>query len=220
MNLFISILLIIPIYITQTLSQDSPTIASKVTLDGALLRSQADALKSAFPDATPFTKPFEIPGGNLIQPPSSLVGAIITGIPPSVLAKLIQPAGRESIASDFRAGHTPDWYAGLPPDVKGYVTKMKAQVTQGDVDFSATPTSTGGLGSGGGSETEGEGGDDDGNSGNGDGDGDGGKTGDKTGGGEGAAATSSSTGGVPRPTGEVFGSLVGVVGALGAVALL
>ncbi|KAH8422472.1 uncharacterized protein LDX57_000225 [Aspergillus melleus] len=214
MNFLVSVLLVLTIYINHALSQDSPISASKVTLDGALLSSQADALKSAFPDATPFTKPFEIPGGNLIQPPSSLVGAIITGVPPSVLAQLIQPAGRESIASEFRAGNTPDWYAGLPADVKGYVTKMKAQVTQGDVDLSATPTSTGGFGSGGASETEGDGGD--GNS----GDGDGGKTGDETGAEGGAAATSSSTGGVPRPTGEVVGSLVGVMGVLGAVALL
>ncbi|KAK1149650.1 hypothetical protein N8T08_005202 [Aspergillus melleus] len=214
MNLLISVLLILPIYIAQSLSQDSPTSASKVTLDGALLSSQADALKSAFPDATPFTKPFEIPGGNLVQPPSSLVGAIITGVPPSVLAQLIQPAGRESIALEFRAGNTSDWYAGLPADVKRYVTKMKAQVTQGGVDLSATPTSTGGFGSGGGSETEGESGDSG-------GDGDGGKAGEETAGGEKAAATSSSTGGgVPRATGEVMGSLVGVMGVLGAVALL
>ncbi|PLB46554.1 hypothetical protein P170DRAFT_498484 [Aspergillus steynii IBT 23096] len=208
MNLLISSLLIIPLYISQTLSQDPTTSASKATLDGALLRSQADALTSAFPSATPFTKPFEIPGGNLIQPPSSLVGAIITGIPPSVLAQLIQPAGRESIASDFRAGNTPDWYAGLPADVKDYVTSMRAQVSHGEVDFSATPTSTGDFGSGGGSYSD-------------DGDGGSDNIGKETGGGQGgAAATSSSTGSAARSTGELAGSLVGVMGVLGAVALL
>ena len=82
------------------------------------------------------------PGGNLQQPPVSLIGAIITAVPASILIELAQPSLRSSIASEFKTGNTPQWYATLPSGVKSYVESLETQVAAGDVNLSATPTAT------------------------------------------------------------------------------
>ncbi|KAF9891608.1 hypothetical protein FE257_003619 [Aspergillus nanangensis] len=122
--------------ISGSLAQD----ASTTTLDGAVLSSQAEALISMFPNATPFTIAFQTPGGNLVRPEPSVVAAIITGVPPTIIAKLALPAARSSLASEFKAGNTPAWYQALPDSVKDYVKSMNSQVKAGAVNLSATPT--------------------------------------------------------------------------------
>jgi len=95
-----------------------------------------------------------IPGGNLPQPPASLIGPIITGVPVSVIVELAQPALRSSIASEFKAGHTPQWYETLPTAVKSYIESLQSFVANGQYDPSATqprfsfpvPTSTATVG--------------------------------------------------------------------------
>lgn len=84
--------------------------------------------------------PFVTPGGNLLQPPPTLVGAIISALPGSVLIDLAMSGPASSIASEFRAGNTPQWYATLPADIKSYVSALAAQRASGGVDLSATPT--------------------------------------------------------------------------------
>ncbi|KAL5337233.1 hypothetical protein BJX70DRAFT_399876 [Aspergillus crustosus] len=168
------------------------------TVNSSEIQNAADQLLSFFPSATPFTADFTIPGGNLPQPPSSLVAQIITAVPPTVLAQLLLPTGRSSIASDFQAGNTPSWYEDLPSEVKSYVLAIKSQVGAGNVNLSATPTevpyasSVAEEDSDSGSENE----SDD------------------------APATETSEGLGARATGEVAASLVSVVGLLGLAVML
>ena len=84
-----------------------------------------------------------IPGGNLPQPPASLLGPIITGVPVSVLVELAQSSLRSSIASEFKAGNTPQWYQTLPTAVKIYIESLQTFIADGKYDPSATqPTYT------------------------------------------------------------------------------
>jgi hypothetical protein len=52
--------------------------------------------------------------------------------------ELAQPALRSSIASEFRAGNTPQWYQTLPPAVKSYVESLQSFVADGQYNPSAT----------------------------------------------------------------------------------
>jgi hypothetical protein len=165
----------------------------------SLTRTHSDQLLSFFPSATPFTANFTVPGGNLIQPPSSIINDIITGIPPTVLAQLLIPTARSSIASEFQAGNTPDWYNDLPSEVKSYVAAIRSQVGAGNVDLSATPTPAPS------SSSEDS---DSGDSGSGDSD-----NGD-------SPASETSSGFAARATGEVAASLVSIIGLAGIVAML
>jgi hypothetical protein len=79
-----------------------------------------------------------IPGGNLPQPPPSLIGPIITGVPVSILVELAQPALRSSIASEFRAGNTPQWYQTLTTAVKSYIESLQSFIADGQYNPSAT----------------------------------------------------------------------------------
>ncbi|KAL2869093.1 uncharacterized protein BJX67DRAFT_379571 [Aspergillus lucknowensis] len=129
-------------YMTLCLMSTVGALSAEVTasVNSAELQNAADQLLSMFPSATPFTATFTVPGGNLLQPPPTLVKDIITAVPPTVLAQLLMPTGRSSIASEFKAGNTPDWYQELPSEVKNYVLAMKSQVGAGNVNLSATPT--------------------------------------------------------------------------------
>ncbi|KAL4945728.1 hypothetical protein BDV06DRAFT_218974 [Aspergillus oleicola] len=166
------------------------------TVNGTEMQQAADQLLSAFPSATPYTLNYTAPGGNLIQPPSSLINDIITAVPPTVLAQLMMPSGRSSIASDFSAGNTPTWYEDLPSEVKSYVLAMKSQAAAGDVDLNTTrtpaPTSTGSSDSNDAASSEG---------------------GD-------SPATETSSGLAPHATGEVAASLLGALGLLGLAVVL
>ncbi|KAL3443779.1 hypothetical protein BJX65DRAFT_194649 [Aspergillus insuetus] len=170
------------------------------TVNGTEIQQAADQLLSFFPSATPFTANFTAPGGNLIQPPSSIINDIITGIPPTVLAQLLIPTARSSIASEFQAGNTPDWYNDLPSEVKSYVAAIRSQVGAGNVNLSATPTPAPSSSSSDDSDS--------GDSGSGDSD-----NGDSP-----ASETSSGLG--ARATGEVAASLVSIIGLAGIVAML
>ncbi|KAJ0417638.1 hypothetical protein BJY00DRAFT_315750 [Aspergillus carlsbadensis] len=172
------------------------------TVNGTEIQQAADQLLSFFPSATPFTADFTAPGGNLIQPPSSIINDIITGIPPTVLAQLLIPTARSSIASEFQAGNTPDWYNDLPSEVKSYVAAIRSQVGAGNVNLSATPTPAPS------STSEDSDSSDSGDSGSGDSD-----NGDSP-----ASETSSGLG--ARATGEVAASLISIIGLAGIVAML
>jgi len=111
------------------------------SIDWASLNSAASRLKTAYPaGSATYSLPFVTPGGNLLQPPASLVGAIITGIPASVLVQVAGAAGRSSLASEFKAGNTPAWYQTLPEGVKSYISALASQFNKGDVNLSATPS--------------------------------------------------------------------------------
>ncbi|KAI9376117.1 hypothetical protein BJX61DRAFT_531079 [Aspergillus egyptiacus] len=180
-------------YITLGLVSSIPGLGQEVTatVNSTEIQEAADNLLSLFPSATPFTVEFTAPGGNLIQPPSSLIADIITAVPPTVLAQLLLPSGRSSIASEFQAGNTPDWYEDLPSEVKSYVLAMKSQVAGGSVNLSAerTEAPTASVGN---DDAE-DGGD---------------------------PATETSTGLAARATGEVAVGMAGVVGLLGLAVFL
>ncbi|KAL4907858.1 hypothetical protein BDW74DRAFT_113073 [Aspergillus multicolor] len=162
------------------------------TVNATEVQNAADELLSMFPSATPYTVNYTAPGGNLLQPPSSLIKEIITAVPPTVLAQLLVPTGRSSIASEFQAGNTPSWYDNLPTDVKSYVLAMKSQVDEGDVDLNATrtPAPTSSSDSGDSAESDD------------------------------SPATETSSGFAPHVTGEVAVSLLGALGVLGMAVVL
>ncbi|KAL3456841.1 hypothetical protein BJX64DRAFT_293691 [Aspergillus heterothallicus] len=166
------------------------------TVNGTEMQQAADQLLSFFPSATPFTADFTVPGGNLVQPPSSIINDIITGIPPTVLAQLLIPTARSSIASEFQAGNTPDWYNDLPSEVKSYVAAIRSQVGAGNVNLSATPTPAPSSSS---EDSDSDSGDTD--------------TGD-------SPASETSSGFAARATGDVAASLVSIIGLAGIVAML
>jgi len=114
----------------QITSVDIASIDSQIASLTQLLGAAPTGLSISF---------ISTPGGNLLTPPQTLIGPIINAIPPSVLAQLLNPTARSSIASEFKAGHTPDWYATLPTAVKSYVGALNAQITAGSV------TITGGV---------------------------------------------------------------------------
>ncbi|KAH8424332.1 uncharacterized protein LDX57_002083 [Aspergillus melleus] len=68
---------------------------------------------------------------NIDPPPRSLIPQIVSALPPTALAALVVPAQRASLASDFKAGKTPDWYNTLPTDVKSYLSVVKSQIAEG-----------------------------------------------------------------------------------------
>lgn len=77
-------------------------------------------------------------------PPASLVGAILTSVPGEAVADLMNPLSRDSLASAFQAGNTPDWYGSLPTGVKSYFSEVAAQMTESGVTFQPTgPIATG-----------------------------------------------------------------------------
>ncbi|OCK79490.1 hypothetical protein K432DRAFT_393859 [Lepidopterella palustris CBS 459.81] len=78
--------------------------------------------------------------GNVDPPPSSLMAAIMTGVPASVLVQLINPAGRSSIASEFKAGETPAWYSALPEPVKSYIVSIQAAIATGGNAYTGIDT--------------------------------------------------------------------------------
>ncbi|KAL4748920.1 hypothetical protein BDW72DRAFT_144170 [Aspergillus terricola var. indicus] len=182
-------------YIALGLLSTIGALADEVTatVNATEIQNAADDLLSMFPSATPYTVNYTAPGGNLLQPPSSLIKDIITAVPPTVLAQLLLPTGRSSIASEFQAGNTPSWYESLPTEVKSYVLAMKSQVDSGEVDLNATrtpaPTSSSQDG-----DSSGE---------NGDG-----------------PVTETSSGLAPHATGEVAASLLGALGILGLAVVL
>lgn len=49
----------------------------------------------------------------------------------NVLWDLINPNGRQSLASQFSAGSTPAWYSSLPTDVKNYMSVVRGQISGG-----------------------------------------------------------------------------------------
>ncbi|KAI9040715.1 uncharacterized protein KD926_007796 [Aspergillus affinis] len=68
---------------------------------------------------------------NIDPPPRSIIPQIVHALPPTALAALVVPAQRASLASDFKAGKTPDWYGSLPTDVKSYLSVVKSQIAEG-----------------------------------------------------------------------------------------
>jgi hypothetical protein len=63
----------------------------------------------------------------------------MTGVPGSVLGELANPTARSSIASEFKAGNTPQWYINLPSEVKSYISSLQTATATG---CSATTTAT------------------------------------------------------------------------------
>lgn len=76
--------------------------------------------------------------GDVDPPPSSLVAAIMTGVPAFVLVQLINPSGRSSIAAEFMAGATPSWYQALPSPVKSYIISIQAAIATGGNAYTGT----------------------------------------------------------------------------------
>ncbi|GFF33851.1 hypothetical protein IFM46972_04028 [Aspergillus udagawae] len=68
---------------------------------------------------------------NISPPPRSLIPEVITALPPSVLMELIIPSQRSALASQFKAGSTPAWYASLPSNVQNYLSVVKSQISEG-----------------------------------------------------------------------------------------
>lgn len=77
-------------------------------------------------------------------PPPSLVGSILTAVPGEVVADLMNPLSRDSLASAFQAGDMPEWYKSLPTGVKSYFSEVAAQMTASSVTYQPTgPIATG-----------------------------------------------------------------------------
>ncbi|KAF2756473.1 hypothetical protein EJ05DRAFT_501978 [Pseudovirgaria hyperparasitica] len=141
-----------------------PKLAILLCASPILAQSSEEELKSLLaawskiaPTITaPVTFVTEIPTRlmNVVQankhsdpPPTSLMLAIFTGVPQTVLAQLVDPSARASIASEFAAGNTPDWYNELPSGVKSYVQSINEAIKTGGNDYTPpVPDATGAAG--------------------------------------------------------------------------
>lgn len=133
--LFLSALYATGLSVAQNEKRDSSS------LDMASVLSEASRLTSAYPGSSAtYSIPFVTPGGNLLQPPASLIPAIITGIPATVIVQIAGASGRSVLASEFKAGNTPAWYQSLPDGVKSYINALASQASAGSINLSATPT--------------------------------------------------------------------------------
>lgn len=75
-------------------------------------------------------------------PPSGVAQALLTAIPASVYSDLAIPASRSALASEFRAGNTPAWYANLPSAVKSYISQVQAQASSINPSYGALSATT------------------------------------------------------------------------------
>ncbi|OAX83925.1 hypothetical protein ACJ72_01716 [Emergomyces africanus] len=80
----------------------------------------------------------------LDDPPESLIQLFASAIPQTAFRSLLDPKGRSAIASDLKAGNTPDWFNNMPSVVKSYVSHVQVQATATDmpVNGKGGPTST------------------------------------------------------------------------------
>lgn len=77
-------------------------------------------------DTTPtITSPVDALAG-IPTPPPGVAQEIMTGIPQSAFANVMNPAARQSVLSDWSAGHPPAWYTSLSPDAKSYLSEVQA----------------------------------------------------------------------------------------------
>ncbi|KAL1960770.1 hypothetical protein VTO42DRAFT_6600 [Malbranchea cinnamomea] len=168
------------------------------TVDMSELQGQISQLIDILP---PVPTDFVLPTGpatlrdDLPTPPPGLLRGIMTAVPQTVIAGLLDPAYRSSLASDFEAGKTADWFSHLPSSVREYVSLLQAQMTSAGITFDGSALETGGLlGSNGQSSSEDS--EDEG------------------------SGSSSSSALASRPTGALAGGLVIAMGALGAALAL
>jgi hypothetical protein len=85
--------------------------------------------------------------GNFAAPDPTLAREMLTALPGSVLGQLGNEKARSSIASAFKAGHTPSWYDDLSPNVKKYVQSVQTRATTGCTPYpTEVDTSNGGAG--------------------------------------------------------------------------
>jgi hypothetical protein len=100
------------------------------------------------PVPTDFKAPTNLGNPSILNkmptPPASIVGAILTAVPGNVVADLMNPLSRDSLASAFQAGDVPDWYGSLPTGVQNYFSEVAAQMGASGVTFQPTgPIATG-----------------------------------------------------------------------------
>lgn len=129
--------------------------------------------------------------GDLPAPPPNLLQEIMTAVPTSVVAGLLDPAYRSSMASQFKEGKTPDWYNDLPSGIKDYVSQLHAKMTSDGITYDGGALETGAL-----DAPEREASDDD------------------------SGSTSPSSALASRPTGALAGGFALAMGVLGAAVAL
>ncbi|KLJ05970.1 hypothetical protein EMPG_10583 [Blastomyces silverae] len=78
----------------------------------------------------------------LDDPPESLIQIFATAIPQTAFRSLLDPEGRSSIASEIKAGNTPDWFNNLPSSVKSYISHIQVQATATDMPVNGKGGST------------------------------------------------------------------------------
>ena len=83
--------------------------------------------------------------GDLPAPPPNLLQDIMTAVPTTVVAGLLDPAYRSSMASEFKAGNTPDWFNDLPSGVRDYVSLLQAKMTSAGITYDGGALETGSL---------------------------------------------------------------------------
>ncbi|PGH30799.1 hypothetical protein GX50_06427 [[Emmonsia] crescens] len=54
-------------------------------------------------------------------------------IPQTAFRSLLDPEGRRAIASEPKAGHTPDWFNNLPSSAKSFMSHAHVQATAADM---------------------------------------------------------------------------------------
>lgn len=131
--------------------------------------------------------------GGFDPPNPSLAHLMLTALPGSVIAELGNAKSRSSLASEIKAGKTPEWYVQLDPAIKSYVASVQTHATTG---CSITPTPSY-------YEVAGQTAAADGGS-----------------GGSGGVASSTSKALAARPTAAVVGGVSGVLGVLGLLFVL
>jgi len=64
-----------------------------------------------------------------------MAAALITGIPVSVYADLVNPTSRSSLAAEFKNGNTPSWYLALPSAAQSYIEQIAIQASSANPSY-------------------------------------------------------------------------------------
>ncbi|PGG97231.1 hypothetical protein GX51_07430 [Blastomyces parvus] len=123
-----------------------PTPAYKSELNR--LQEQIKSLEHMIPTGKvgnmPAPTKVEFPSvlAKLDDPPASFIQIFATAIPQTAFKSLLDPEGRNAIASEMKAGNTPDWFNNLPSPVKSYLSHIQVQATATDMPVNGKGGST------------------------------------------------------------------------------
>ncbi|OJD16475.1 hypothetical protein AJ78_03374 [Emergomyces pasteurianus Ep9510] len=138
--------ILVALTVTLLAAAQDPTPAYKSDLDR--LKEQLKSFEQMIPSGKTgsLTLPAKVEWPSILakldDPPESLIQLFASAIPQTAFRSLLDPKGRSAIASDIKAGNTPDWFNNMPSSVKSYMSHVQVQATATDMPVNGKGGST------------------------------------------------------------------------------